>query len=239
MDLSIFQPDIVEYVGTAPGHTVGMVIANLDPVVRTLMKIPEKYSSIGIISTRTGASTEVISVDDAVKSTNTELVLFEIARDTEGYGGPGTLTIVGAEDVSDARRAVELSLDGVRERAKNIFVNEVAHLELQTTASAGPVINAIFGAPMNKAFGFSAVGLGGIGLVTWDSAVKEAPIDVVWYGTPQQNMPFHNEVTIGFSGSYAAVQKAASVIYYKWSELAATLGSKPDSMLTFGQSITE
>ena len=37
-----------EFIGTAAGHTIGMVIPNIDPEVRTLLKIPEQYSSLGI-----------------------------------------------------------------------------------------------------------------------------------------------------------------------------------------------
>ena len=39
-----------EFIGTAAGHTIGMVIPNIDPEVRTLLKIPEQYSSLGILT---------------------------------------------------------------------------------------------------------------------------------------------------------------------------------------------
>ena len=79
----------VEYVGNAPGITIGLVIANIDPSIRDSLDIPPEFSSLGIISTRIGACTQIAAVDDAVKSTNTQLVDFELARDSAGYGGPG------------------------------------------------------------------------------------------------------------------------------------------------------
>lgn len=39
---------LTEYVGTAMGHTIGLVIANLDYSVHELLKIDPKYRSIGI-----------------------------------------------------------------------------------------------------------------------------------------------------------------------------------------------
>ena len=35
----------VHYVGTAPCHTIGIVIANLDPIVRYLLQIPEEIGT--------------------------------------------------------------------------------------------------------------------------------------------------------------------------------------------------
>ena len=35
-----FTPTTNEFIGTAAGHTIGMVIPNIDPEVRTLLKIP-------------------------------------------------------------------------------------------------------------------------------------------------------------------------------------------------------
>ena len=82
----------VHYVGTAPCHTIGIVIANLDPIVRYLLQIPEEISSIGILSTRIGTGTVVVAIDEAVKRTNTVFLKFELSRDTEGYGGPAKMS---------------------------------------------------------------------------------------------------------------------------------------------------
>lgn len=127
-----------EFIGTAAGHTIGMVIPNIDPEVRTLLKIPEQYSSLGILTSRTGAAAQAFSVDEAAKACNVELLIFELPRDTEGYSGHGNLIVLGAYDVSDARRAVEVALTLIDEKAEHIYINEVGHMEMHVTANAGP-----------------------------------------------------------------------------------------------------
>ena len=79
---------LTEYVGTAMGHTIGLVIANLDYSVHELLKIDPKYRSIGIIADRTGAGPQIFACDEAVKATNTEVCLIECPRDTEGSLSP-------------------------------------------------------------------------------------------------------------------------------------------------------
>lgn len=231
---NIIQNYSVDYIGTAPCHTIGLVIANIDPIVRLLLQLPEHIASIGILSTRIGTGTVVVAIDEAVKATNTEFLKFELSRDTEGYGGPGTLLIIGSEDVSDSREAITYALDYVAKYAKNIFINEVAHLEIATSAHAGIVLNQIFGIPLRKAFGFTAVGPAGIGVVTADSIMKQTPIDITFIETPA-TLTYNNQVTVTFTGDYSAVMKAASIVYDKWSQLAATLGSDPASIYVFGQ----
>ena len=82
---------LTEYVGTAMGHTIGLVIANLDYSVHELLKIDPKYRSIGIIADRTGAGPQIFACDEAVKATNTEVCLIECPRDTEGGNSAGHL----------------------------------------------------------------------------------------------------------------------------------------------------
>lgn len=98
-----------EFVGTSVGDTIGLVIASVDPLLKESMKLG-KFRSIGIIGGRTGAGPQIMAVDDAVKATNTEVISVELPRDTKGGAGHGSLIIIGAEDVSDARRAVETAL---------------------------------------------------------------------------------------------------------------------------------
>lgn len=74
---------LTEFVGTAVGDTIGFVIANVDNSLHEAMKIDPKYRSIGILSARTGAGPHVFAADEAVKATNSELVLCEFARDTK------------------------------------------------------------------------------------------------------------------------------------------------------------
>lgn len=233
MDHKTFRPDINEYIGTAAGHTIGMVIANIDPAIRTLLQIPEKYSSLAILTSRTGAAAQAIAVDDAAKSANVELLLFELPRDTEGYSGHGNLFVLGAHDVSDARRAVEIALAGIDERAEGIYINEVGHMEMHVTANAGPVLHKIFGTPPGKAFGFICAAPAGIGMVAADTAMKAAHVDIVWHGTPSINLSMTNEIIIGISGDYGAVHKAVMTAYEKASKLIETFGSYPESILHF------
>lgn len=232
---SVFAPSCMEFVGVAPGHTIGLVISSIDAKVRELLNIPAQYTSVGLISTRIGACTQIAAADDAAKATNTALVLFELARDTEGYGGPGAFLALGAEDVVDARRAVELTLAGVVERAKTVYINEVGHMEVQTSASAGPVLHQIFGTPLKKPFGFTAIGPAAVGMVTADAAAKSAPVEIVWHGSPGHNTPFHNDVIITVTGNYEAVLTATNAAFEKGRELIATLGSVPASIYEFGQ----
>jgi ethanolamine utilization microcompartment shell protein EutL len=225
----------VEYVGNAPGYTIGLVIANIDPTIRDLINIPSEFSALGIVSTRVGACTQVAAVDDAVKATNTRLVDFELARDSAGYGGPGVTLILGATDIYDARSAVEIALKGVEERMKTLYINEVGHMEIQLSASAGSVLNEIFGAPLNKAFGFMGIGPCGIGLVAADVCVKAAHVEVVWHGRPNYNTPHQNDFITIVSGDYEAVKSCTEAAYDKASKLMATLGTFPKSILEFGK----
>ena len=95
----------IEFVGTAMGDTIGLVIANVDKSVLEKMNFETKYRSIGIIGGRTGAGPHIMAADEAVKATNTEIVSIQLARDTKGGAGHGNLIIFGSDDVSDSRRA--------------------------------------------------------------------------------------------------------------------------------------
>ena len=234
MNMNLYSQE-EEFIGSAPAMTIGLVIANVDQSLREILNIPRHLSSIGIISTRVGACTQIAAVDDAVKSTNTEFVDFELARDSAGYGGPGVSIIVGSESVYDARRCVELALKNVEERCKTLYINEVGHMEIQTSASAGPILNKIFGAPMHKAFGFMGIGPCGVGMVACDTCFKSAHVDLVWVGRPNENTPHQNDFITIVSGDYAAVKSATEAVYDKAANLLTALGSYPQSILEFGQ----
>lgn len=233
MNTEIFNTELTEYVGTAAGHTIGMVIANVDPTVRALLRIPEQYASLGILTSRIGAAAQAFSVDEAAKAANVDLLIFELPRDTEGYSGHGNLIVLGAQDVSDARRAVEIALTEIDQRAEYIYINEVGHMEMHVTARAGAVLHQIFQTPLGKAFGFICAGPAGISIVAADTAMKSAPVEIVWYGTPSINLSMTNEVIIGVTGDYGAVRKAVNEAYEKASALISVYGSKPESILHF------
>ena len=145
---------LTEFVGvTTHGHGIGLVIANVDPALHEAMGIDKKYRSIGILGARTGAGPFIMAADEAVKATNTEVISIELPRDTEGGAGHGSLILFGAEDVSDARRAVEVAIAAVTEKFGDVYGNPAGHIELQYTARASYACNKAFGAPLGKAFG--------------------------------------------------------------------------------------
>ena len=65
--------------------------------------------------------------------------------------GHGSLIIFGAEDVSDARRAVEVCLREVERTMGDVYGSPAGHLEFQYTARASHALNKAFGAPIGKA----------------------------------------------------------------------------------------
>lgn len=77
------QCNLTEFVGAGIGDTVGLVIANLDEHLRKSINLNKNFRSIGIVSSRTGGAPHVMSADDAVKATNTEIVSVEFCRDTK------------------------------------------------------------------------------------------------------------------------------------------------------------
>lgn len=201
--------NLTEYVGTAMGHTIGLVIANLDPQVHEKLGIDNKYRAIGIISDRTGAGPQIFAADEAVKATNSECILVECPRDTEGGAGHGCLVIFGAEDVSDARRAVEVCLREVERTFGDVYGNSAGHLEFQYSARASYVLNKVWGAPIGKAFGITVGAPAGIGVVLADAASKAATIDGLLIATPGNGgTSFSNEVNYFFTGDSGAVKQA-------------------------------
>ena len=94
-----------------------------------------------------------MAADEAIKATNTEVILIEMPRDTKGGAGHGNLIIFGAEDVSDARRAVEVTLGSLHKYFGDVYANSQGYTENQYTARASKVLNKAFGVPEGRAFG--------------------------------------------------------------------------------------
>jgi microcompartment protein PduB len=199
---------LTEFVGTGIGDTIGLVLANVDPELHKAMGIDAKYRSIGIIGGRTGAGPQILAADEAVKATNTEILKIELPRDTKGGAGHGNLIIFGAEDVSDARRAVEVTLSELERTFGDVYANDAGHIELQYTARASHACEKAFGAPLGKAFGLVVGAPAAIGVVTADTAVKAAKIDVVGYSSPAAGTSLTNEVILFFSGDSGAVRQS-------------------------------
>lgn len=200
---------ITEFVGTAIGHTIGLVIANVDPLLHEKMKIDPKYRSIGIIGARTGAGPHIFAADEAVKATNSEVILIELARDTEGGAGHGCLIVFGAEDVSDARRAVEVTLKELDRTFGDVYGTPAGHLEFQYTARASEALKKAFGAPVGQAFGITVGAPAAIGILLADTAAKAATVEAVGYASPGNGgTQFSNEVIFTFAGDSGAVRQA-------------------------------
>lgn len=202
------NPGVTEFVGTAIGDTIGLVIANVDPILHEKMKLDPKYRSIGILGARTGAGPHIMAADEAVKATNTEIVSIELARDTKGGAGHGCLIIFGAEEVSDARRAIEVALKELDRTFGDVYANDAGHLELQYTARASYAINKAFGAPIGKAFGLIVGAPAAIGVLMSDVAVKTANVEVVGYASPASGTSYSNEVIIMITGDSGAVRQS-------------------------------
>lgn len=198
---------ITEFVGTAIGDTLGLVIANVDHQLHEMMQLDKKYRSIGIIGARTGAGPHVMAADEAVKATNTEIISVELPRDTKGGAGHGCLILFGAEDVSDARRAVEVCLKELERTFGDVYANDAGHIELQYTARASFACEKAFGATVGKAFGLIVGAPAAIGVITADTAVKAANVDVIGYSSPSKTS-YSNESILFISGDSGAVRQA-------------------------------
>lgn len=222
---------VTEFVGTAIGDTIGLVIASVDPLLTDVMKLG-KYRSIGIIGGRTGAGPQIMAVDDAVKATNTEVISVELARDTKGGAGHGSLIYIGADDVSDARRAVEIALASLDKYFGDVYANDAGHLEFQYTARASYCLEKAFGTPLGKAFGMVCAGPAAIGTVLADVAVKAANVDVVGYCSPGGGTSYSNEVILTFSGDSGAVRQAVRASIEVGKKLLGALGDEPKSSTT-------
>ncbi|HOA27683.1 MAG TPA: propanediol utilization microcompartment protein PduB [Arachnia sp.] len=227
------RPSATEFVGTcALGDTIGLVIANVDPQLHDMMKLDKKYKSIGILGARTGAGPQIFAADEAVKATNTEVLTIELPRDTKGGAGHGSLIVFGAEDVSDARRAVEVTLGELQRTFGDVYGNEAGHLEFQYTARASHALAKAFNAPVGKSFGITVGAPAAIGVVLADTAVKASTIDVIGYSSPAAGTSFSNEVISTFSGDSGAVRQAIIAAREVGRQLLGALGDYPESTTT-------
>lgn len=218
---------LTEFVGTALGHTIGLVIANVDHQLHEVMNIDKKYRSIGILGARTGAGPHIFAADEAIKATNSEILAIELARDTEGGGGHGCMIVFGAADVSDVRRAIEVALAEIERTMGDVYGSPAGHLEFQYTARASYALNKAFDAPLGKAFGMTCACPAAIGIVVADAAAKAAVVDPVGYASPGKGTSFSNEVIFTFAGDSGAVRQAVIAARDVGLQLLATLDPTP------------
>ncbi|NLG93885.1 MAG: propanediol utilization microcompartment protein PduB [Acetomicrobium flavidum] len=223
---------VTEYVGISEGDTIGLVVANVEPMLHEKLGIDKKFRSVGIFSGRTGAGPQIMAADEAVKATNTEIVVIELPRDTKGGAGHGSLIIFGAEDVSDARRAIEVALKDLRRTFGDVYANDAGHLEFQYTARASYACNKAFNAPVGRAFGLIVGAPAGIGFVMSDTALKAAEVELIDYLSPTKGLSLTNEVVITFTGDSGAVRQALIAARSIGKKLLGAMGAEPKSATT-------
>lgn len=226
---------IPEFVGCTLLDTIGLVISGVDSALKEQMQqqipfsIGKSISSLGLLSSRTGAAGQIVACDDAVKATSTQLISVELPRDTKGWGGHGCYIVLGGNTPSDVRQAITFALNGVTKNAGEVYISDAGHLEFAFTARAGDVVHRAFGAPKGAAFGFLAASPAAIGLVLADRALKSAPVDIVSYMTPTVGTSHSNEVILAFSGDADAVRTAVREAREVGLVLLRTMGSEPKS----------
>jgi len=220
---------LTEFVGTGPGDTQGIVIANLDPSIHKLIGFDPKYRSIGVIGGRTGAGPHLMAADEAIKATNTEIILVEMPRDTKGGAGHGNLIVFGAEDVSDARRAVEVTLDSLPKYFGDVYANDQGYTENQYTARASKVLKYALNCPEGRAFGLILGAPAVVGMLMIDTAVKAADVEVLGFASPKKGTSLTNEVFIWVTGDSGAVRQAVVAGREVGNKLLAAWGTPPKS----------
>lgn len=217
-----------EFVGTAVLDTIGLVISGVDETLLQKMNVGTTYRVLGLLSSRTGAAGQLTAMDEAIKATNTELLSYELPRDTKGWGGHGNYIVIGGHDVSDVRHAIETALELTNKHAGEVYISESGHLEFAFSANAGQVLQKAFGAVPGQAFGFMAGSPAAIGLVMADHAMKAASVELVSYMTPSIGTSHSNEVIAAFSGDAAAVKAAVLEGRQIGLELLISMGSYPE-----------
>jgi len=223
---------VTEFVGVSMGDTQGIVIANLDPAIHELMEFDKRFRSIGVIGGRVGAGPQLMAADEAVKATNTEIIRVEMPRDTKGGAGHGNLIVFGAEDVSDARRAVEVTLEVLPKYFGDVYANEQGYTENQYSARASTCLNKALNAPIGKAFGLILGAPAVVGMLMIDTAVKAADVEVVGYGSPSHGTSLTNEVFIWVTGDSGAVRQAVIAGREIGNQLLSAWGEEPKSLAT-------
>ena len=225
--------EVLEFVGINKlGDSIGLVIPNITPEIMDKMPSEKKFRSVGILGARVGAGPQVFAADEAIKATNSQIVTVEFARDTKGGAGHGSLIVFGAEDVSDARRAVNVALKELDRTFGDVYGCDAGHLEFQYTARASRALEKVFGAPLGKAFGITVGAPAAIGIVMADTAVKASDVDIVAYSSPASGTSFSNEVIAAISGDSGAVKQAIVSARDVGMKLLGAFGEKPESMAT-------
>lgn len=228
LDTISMDCSMTEFVDTTVLDTIGLVIPGTSPALLARMDLKKPYRSLGLLSSRTGAAGQINAVDEAVKSTNTEVVSIELPRDTKGWGGHGNFIIIGGDNVSDVRRAVEISLEFTKKYAGELYISEAGHLEFTYSANASQALHMAFDAPIGRPFGFFCGSPAAIGLVMADLALKSSPVEIVKYMTPTRGTSHSNEVIAAVTGDASAVKNAVLTAREVGLKLLISMGSYPE-----------
>ena len=228
LDTISMDCSMTEFVGTTVLDTIGLVIPGTSPALLARMDLKKPYRSLGLLSSRTGAAGQINAVDEAVKSANTEVVSIELPRDTKGWGGHGNFIIIGGDNVSDVRRAVEISLEFTKKYAGELYISEAGHLEFTYSANASQALHMAFDAPIGRPFGFFCGSPAAIGLVMADLALKSSPVEIVKYMTPTRGTSHSNEVIAAVTGDASAVKNAVLTAREVGLKLLISMGSYPE-----------
>ena len=230
MDLSKISTHCTrtEFVGTAVLDTIGLVISGVHEDLLKEMNVGTKYRTLGLFSSRTGAAGQLTAIDDAVKASNTEILSIDFPRDTKGWGGHGNYVVLGGNDVSDVRHAIQMALELTNKYAGELYISEAGHLEFAYSANAGSAIQKAFNAKPGQAFGFMAGSPAAIGLVMADNAAKSAAVSITQYMTPNIGTSHSNEVIIAISGDASAVKAAVLEGRQTGLELLIGMGTYPE-----------
>lgn len=205
------MPEFIDY-DNYYGNTVGMVVPNIDPQMQEKMAIPRELRSIGIVSTRFGGLPPAIAGDQAAKMVNVQLIDFNAANDPTAQGAHGSTWIVGSTDVSDSRRWVEMTIQGLRTWAYGgVAYNDNSLYDIEYVASAGPIlVHPYFGADFGKAWGAADFLPKAMGLIVCDKIVKSADIELIKQYKPEE-VVLANEFAIAFKGETGAVKHACQI----------------------------
>ncbi len=200
---------VPEFVGASnAGKTIGLVIPSVDQQLLDKLHVTKPYKTLGIISDRTGAGPQIMSMDEGVKATNMDTIDVELPRDTEGGGGHGSLIIVGGDDPADARQAVRVALGTLKTHMGDVYNSPAGHVELEFTARASNCVHVGLGGVEGKAFGLTVGCPAGIGVVMADKALKTAGVEPIAFNTPIHGDSFSNEGTLAITGDSGAVRQA-------------------------------
>lgn len=227
MDFS--QHGITELIGVTVLDTIGVALANPDQALLESFHTPKGCRALGLIGSRTGAAGQIMAADEAVKSTNCQVVSIELPRDTKGWGGHGCLIVLGAPNLDDVRQGVTLALELIQKFAGEVHISAAGHLEFAYSAQAGEALRRAFGAQVGQAFGFMAGSPAPIGAVMADKALKAAGASPLQICSPARGTSHSNEILLAISGSAAAVRQSVLAGKAAGMALLRAMGSEPES----------